>query len=345
MADDYKTPDQTPDRAPDETAAERRPETSALDEPTAQMGLRRSPALEEPTAQLGLRRIAARGAAAPAPEGDEGSGAADGVPPQDDAEPAADGPDRAAKPAEPVGAWRRMLRAMVNPRLSGAGAIIALLVGLLGFGLIAQVRSNANESTLANDRPDDLVRILSDLDARKDRLTAEITSLQETVRELNSGAEGRQAALAAAARRADELGILAGTRAASGPGLIITLAPSAGSPISADILLDTVEELRGAGAEAMQVTGAGSAEVRIVASSFFVDAAGGIDVDGQTVGGTIVITAIGDPQTMQTALSIAGGVVDTVHNAGGTVHMDQEPTVEVTALHTDTPLRYAHPAS
>jgi len=128
-------------------------------------------------------------------------------------------------------------------------------------------------------------------------------------------------------------------------GLIITLTPSSSNPIGADILLDTVEELRGAGAEAMEVTGTGSPDVRIVASTYFVDAAGGIKVDGQIVGGTIVITAIGDPQTMQTALAIAGGVVDTVHNAGGTVHMDQETTVEVTALHVNTPLRYAHPVS
>ena len=57
--------------------------------------------------------------------------------------------------------------------------VIALLVGLLGFALIAQVQSNANSSTLDNDRPDDLVRILSDLDSRKDRLNTEIANLQE----------------------------------------------------------------------------------------------------------------------------------------------------------------------
>jgi uncharacterized protein YlxW (UPF0749 family) len=306
MADDEKTPE---------------PTTSALEEPTAQMGLR--------------RLAAARGTTRPAAASDSDDATGPGVDEENDS-PAVP-PEKAA--------WRRMARALANPRVSGAGAIIALLIGLLGFGLIAQVRSNANESTLANDRPDDLVRILSDLDARKDRLTAEIAQLQETVRELTSGAQGRQAALAAAARRAEELGILAGTLGARGPGLIITLAPAANAPIGADILLDTVEELRGAGAEAMEVTGTGSPDVRIVASTSFVDAAGGISVDGRTIGGTIVVTAIGDPQTMQTALSIAGGVVDTVHNAGGTVQLDQELTVEVTALHSDTPLRYARPAS
>jgi uncharacterized protein YlxW (UPF0749 family) len=241
--------------------------------------------------------------------------------------------------------WRRLAAAVFTPKLTAANMVIALLVGLLGFALIVQVRSNANESTLVNDRPDDLVRILSDLDARKDRLSNEISSLQSTVQQLNSGAQGRQAALDAAAKRADELGILGGTLPATGPGLIINLTPADKQQIPANTVLDTVEELRGAGAEAMQIGGTGAPAVRIVASTYFVDADGGVSVDGNILGGTLSITAIGDPQTIQAALSIPGGVVDTVHNDGGTVQLDTPGTVEVTALHAPEALRYAHPVS
>jgi uncharacterized protein YlxW (UPF0749 family) len=241
--------------------------------------------------------------------------------------------------------WRRLIAAVRTPKLTAANLIIALLIGLLGFALIAQVHSNSNESTLANDRPDDLVRILSDLDARRDRLSTEISSLQGTVRQLNSGAQSRQAALDAAAKRANELGILGGTLPATGPGLVIDLIPAPKQQISADRVLDTVEELRGAGAEAMQINGTGSAAVRIVASTYFTDATGGVDVDGQIIGGTLTVTVIGDPQTMQAALSIAGGVVDSVRNDGGTVQVNTPGTVQVTALHAAQPLRFATPAS
>ncbi len=241
--------------------------------------------------------------------------------------------------------WRRLTAAVRTPKLTAANLIIALLIGLLGFALIAQVHSNSNESTLANDRPDDLVRILSDLDARRDRLSTEISSLQATVRQLNSGAQSRQAALDAAAKRANELGILGGTLPATGPGLVIDLIPASKQQISADRVLDTVEELRGAGAEAMQINGTGSSAVRIVASTYFTDATGGIDVDGQIIGGTLTMTAIGDPQTMQAALSIAGGVVDSVRNDGGTVQVNTPGTVQVTALHAAQPLRFATPVS
>ena len=254
------------------------------------------------------------------------------------AEPAAD-----AEP--PESSWRRLIGAARTRKLTTANVIIALLVGLLGFALIAQVHSNSSESTLANDRPDDLVRILSDLDARRDRLSTEIASLQDTVRQLNSGAQGRQAALDAAAKRADELGILGGTLPATGPGLVIDLMPAAKQQISADRVLDTIEELRGAGAEAMQINGTGSSAVRIIASTYFTDARGGVDVDGSIMGGTLTVTVVGDPQTMQAALSIAGGVVDSVRNDGGTVQVNTPGTVQVTALHAAQPLRFAKPVS
>jgi uncharacterized protein YlxW (UPF0749 family) len=258
----------------------------------------------------------------------------------------ADADEVAADPDRPTVArtiWARTVDLLRRPRLTAAGAVIAVLIGLLGFALIAQVKSNSNVSTLDNDRPDDLVRILSDLDARKDRLSQEITALNGTVAQLTSGAQGRQAALTEAAKRADELGILAGTLPAEGRGLQVILTAGR-SPIQADDVLNAVEELRGAGAEAMSVSGTGGS-VRIVASTYFADATGGLDVSGQVLTGPLTIDVIGDPQTMATALDIPGGVVDSVQSGGGTVVIKQPGRVQVIATHTPGPLRYAQPVS
>jgi uncharacterized protein YlxW (UPF0749 family) len=238
----------------------------------------------------------------------------------------------------------QQVRDLVRPRMNAAALVIALLVGLLGFALIAQVHSNNSATTLSSDRPDDLVRILSDLDNRKDRLNAEILSLQETQRELSSGAQSKQAALAAATQRADELGILAGTLPAQGPGLVVELEPTSKTILASDVL-DTVEELRGAGAEAMEIAGGNGPTVRIIASTWFVDGNGGIIVDGDQLSGTITITAIGGAQTMQTALNIPGGVVDQVQHDGGTVLVQTPGTVRVTTLAPATTMKYAHPVS
>ena len=78
---------------------------------------------------------------------------AGGIDPEDElpVEPRAD--DRPVDgPRRPHGVRRRSRparpardHALFRPRVTGAGALIAVLVGLLGFALIAQVQSNSND--------------------------------------------------------------------------------------------------------------------------------------------------------------------------------------------------------
>lgn len=223
-----------------------------------------------------------------------------------------------------------------------ADLVIAVLLALLGFALVVQFKAGNSGAELSSARPEDLVRILSDLDSQQDRLRGEIGDLEETQRQLDSGAQGRDAALAEARKRADELGILAGTLPAQGPGLNVTFQPQH-HKIAANDVLNAVEELRGAGAEAMSVSGANGA-VRIVASTYFTEADNGVDVGGQVLSGALTIAVIGDPQTMQTALNIPGGVVETVRSGGGNVTIKQPSLILVTALHHQDPMQYAQAA-
>ncbi|MFI5910525.1 DUF881 domain-containing protein [Dactylosporangium sp. NPDC051541] len=226
-----------------------------------------------------------------------------------------------------------------------ANVVIALLLALLGFAVAVQFKAGGTDASLSSARPEDLVRILSDLDAQQERLRGEIGDLEDTQRQLDSGAQGRDAALAEARKRADELGILAGTLPAEGPGLQIDLTQGTDA-IKSETVLDAIEELRGAGAEAMQISGAGGTAVRIVASTYFVDApeAGRLVVDGTTIATPYTITVIGGPDTMRTALNIPGGVVDSVRQHGGTVSVREMDPVHVNALHNAGALQYAKPA-
>jgi uncharacterized protein YlxW (UPF0749 family) len=226
-------------------------------------------------------------------------------------------------------------------RLSPAGALIWVLLALFGFSLVVQLRSNNDDQGLATARQEDLVRILSDLEARDSRLQTEIAGLESSQRQLTSGVSSRQAALAEAAKRADELGLLAGTLPGKGPGLKIVI-----DKVKASAILNAVEELRGAGGEVMELAGSDGVTVRIVASSYFVDAqGGGIVADGVRVTGPYTLWVIGSPQTMQTALQIPGGVVASVNSAGGSVTMEAQTLVQVSAVRKATTLQYAHPVS
>jgi uncharacterized protein YlxW (UPF0749 family) len=194
-----------------------------------------------------------------------------------------------------------------NRRLRVVGL---LLLALLGFGLAASVRSQRTASQLATTRPSDLIRILDDLDARASLLRTQITALQSTRSRL-SGSRSDAAALAEARKRTQDLAILAGTIAAQGPGIELTI----GDPqhdVTAEVVVDTVEELRDAGAETIEVGG-----TRLGATSWVEDTNTGLSVDGHGAQAPYLIRAIGDPSTMRKALEIPGGVVDTVQARAG----------------------------
>jgi uncharacterized protein YlxW (UPF0749 family) len=110
-------------------------------------------------------------------------------------------------------------------------------------------------------------------------------------------------------------------------------------------VLDAVQELRGACAEAMQIMGGNGVAVRIVASTYFLDADQDISVDGRRLTGPYTITVIGDPKTMRTALNIPGGVVASVSGDGGNVAIQERDVVEVTAVSPRRDLQYARPVS
>ncbi|MBA3800247.1 MAG: DUF881 domain-containing protein [Geodermatophilaceae bacterium] len=216
--------------------------------------------------------------------------------------------------------------------------LIGVLCALLGFALAVQLRTVDSDQGLAGARQEDLARILADLQSRQDRLRSEISEQQELLDQLGSGEDSAAAAIEEARRQAEALAILNGTVAAEGPGVTITIRDPDANVDSA-VLLDAVQELRGAGAETMQIAG-----VRITVSSALVGEAGDIRIDGAAVEAPYVIVAIGDAQTLSTAMQIPGGVADKVIQAGGDIDIVAADQVLVDALRPLEVPEYAEPA-
>ncbi|HEU5160255.1 MAG TPA: DUF881 domain-containing protein [Streptosporangiaceae bacterium] len=232
--------------------------------------------------------------------------------------------------AEPVGgdvSAAGRVWALLRPR-AGRGQLLACaLCLLLGFAVAAQVTSNRADTTFGSARQDELVGILSDVTERSDRLRADIRELEDTKARLERDGRGA-AALEEARRRATAYGILAGTLPATGPGIEL-LIDDPGGRVRASVLLDTVQELRDAGAEVIQVN-----DVRAGVDSYFLDAPGrrGIDMDGTRLTPPYLLLVIGDPHTLATALNIPGGVLKTLRNAGANGLITQREKVAVRAV-------------
>lgn len=240
--------------------------------------------------------------------------------------------------AEPSG-WRRLRRAL-RPRPSRYALVVALLAALLGVGISTQIGQTRQEG-LENLRQSELVGILDSVRQRSNRLDEEITRLtQERDRlQREQGLDPAQAREAATSR-ADALGILAGTLPARGPGVRIAIT-DASSVVGSANLLDAIQELRDAGAEAIQV-----GDVRVVASSYVTeDSGGGLLVDGRSLPASYAVLAIGDPQTLASAMDIPGGVVETIRGVGATIDVTQTQDLAIDSLHAPAAPRYARPES
>jgi len=224
---------------------------------------------------------------------------------------------------------------MGNPRATRANVVVTLLTLGLGFAIAAQVRQTDLEG-LTNLREDELVRILDNVTQENSRLSSEIRELERTRGQLAAGATSEEARAAAQARL-DAIQILSGTVAASGPGIIITITDPE-RRLGAALLLDTLQELRDAGAEAVEING-----VRVVASTYFTDIGGDVTVSRQRIERPYVIRAIGDPPTMAAAMDIPGGVRELVRKDNADASIEQRDTVEITSLHTPTDAEYAQP--
>ena len=232
-------------------------------------------------------------------------------------------------------AWARLLR-MARPRATRANAFAALLAIGLGFAIATQVQQT-NQSGLEQLREDELVRILDDVSQAQGRLRNDTRALELTRDRLLSGADSSTEALKAAEERLDTLGILTGTAPATGPGIVITITDP-DHKVTAALLLDALQELRDAGAEAVQMNG-----VRVVTDTWFADADGGVDVSGERLVSPYIIRAIGDSATMASAMDIPGGVTESVRREGASSHVTQATKIDISALHSLEEPRYARP--
>ncbi|WP_246220799.1 DUF881 domain-containing protein [Phytoactinopolyspora mesophila] len=245
------------------------------------------------------------------------------------------------RPVAPSGAKRFWRALATRPQTSHLG--VGLLVGLLGFAAVVQVRGD-EEDALAHARRDELVQILDGLSRQGDRLEDEITGLRRSREELVSGADAESVAMTQAEDRLRQAEIIAGTAPATGPGIQMTISdPDA--RVTKNELFSAVQELRTADAEAIQIEGVGNDNsVRVVTDTHFLDAEQGVSVSGVELRPTYVITAIGNPVNLDQAMHFPQGVVYKLNEVGAEVTVTQFSELTVDKLHEVREPEFARPA-
>jgi len=224
------------------------------------------------------------------------------------------------------------------------GALAVLLCIVLGAAIVTQVRQTESGDSLETARPADLLVLLDSLQQREAALNTEVADLQRTLATLQSSGGGDQVAIDNARARLAALSILLGTVAATGPGVTLSIDDTAPG-VSPETMLDVVNELRAAGAEAIQISGGqgAAAAIRVGVDTWVVGQAGALVIDGVTMGPPYSVVAIGDPPTLAAAMNIPGGAMDSIKRVGGTMVVQQADVVNITALRQPKPHQYAQP--
>jgi uncharacterized protein YlxW (UPF0749 family) len=219
-----------------------------------------------------------------------------------------------AAPPSVLGRLRRGLAAPVA---------LAVAAAFVGFLLVGQLQGEEREAApLEAESEGDLARILADLNSEADALQGEIAELRIQLSDLRRSSRDDAAAAEAADEQLRNLQVLAGTTEVAGPGVVVTIDDPNGS-VTYDTLIDVVQELRDAGAEALAVN-----DVRIGVATAFAERDGKLTVDGTPLTAPYRVSAIGQPATLDGGLKIPGGAVDAIATIKG-VRVDVTRRVEV----------------
>jgi uncharacterized protein YlxW (UPF0749 family) len=245
-------------------------------------------------------------------------------------------PTRDAAPVPGEGRARLMaaLRRPPSVRHLTAGVLLAIL----GFAAVVQVQENDKDDKYVGARQGELVQLINNLSLATRRAENQIAELEQTRNSLRNDTQARRTALERARQQADVLGILAGTLPAVGPGVVVTV-KDPDHTFGTDQLLNGLQELRDAGAEAIEINNS----VRVVAQSWIRDGTSGVVVDGALLSPPYTIEAIGDPDTLSGGLDFQQGFVDEVQKRGGTVVIVPSESVEIASVRQPPAPQYAEP--
>ncbi len=218
---------------------------------------------------------------------------------------------------------------------------IAFVCMVLGFMLALQFRIAMDQkSSLPYQRVEELSARLIETEKERDALQEQVANLQKA-QSASGGSEGE--------RILKELRVRSGMTALTGPGVIVTIDDSkikskAGENqnlyiIHDDDLLKVINELRAAGAEAISVNGQ-----RLIATSEIRCAGPTLSVNNVRSAPPYEIRAIGDSATLENALRMRGGVMETLQVWGIQLEVKASQAVTIPAYKGAAQFSYAKEA-
>jgi len=230
----------------------------------------------------------------------------------------------------------------VRAKIQVSFMLVAFVLGLmlsLQFKII-----NLGTETVPYDRAQELNQELKVLEKECSALEAEVADLEKKLAQVNKGYLYAEKALKSELEKAKRA---AGLLPVSGPGVKIIMKNISLEKESAyqhlfsirdEDILRVINELRGAGAQALSINGQ-----RIISTTEIRLAGSYINVNTVRILPPYEIIALGDPSALRSALEIEGGLVDYFQDWGILLMVEEIDNVTVPAYRGDLELKYAKP--
>lgn len=239
---------------------------------------------------------------------------------------------------------------MKTKRQRNRGELAVVVVcAIVGFLLAAQLRTvqlTGAADAASAARLETLQDLYNELTAERDGLAEQVSQLQGELALYRDEAASGQAGSEALRAELDQLEITAGLTDVEGPGVTVILEDSSSANLTGDEadylihdsdLLSVINELRSARAEAISLNGE-----RILATSEVRCTGAVVTVNGRRYAAPYIIFAIGDKDTLYSALTMRSGVVDVLSQWGISVKVTASDLLLIPKYNGSIDYQYAH---
>lgn len=191
------------------------------------------------------------------------------------------------------------------------------------------------ESSLETMRENELREALANWKQEYEEVNKELESNKQKIKEYKDKMASNEEAGELLEGEYKNAKMLLGLTDVQGTGIIITLTDNEESKYISTDLMDLVNELNSAGAEAISIN-----DQRIVAMTDIVDVSDFIVINGKRITSPYTVKVIGDVTYLQSALSIKKGYIDKYKTNGYTISIATDNNVNISKYEGEMTLNY-----
>ncbi len=232
-----------------------------------------------------------------------------------------------------------------NGRL--AIAMVSLFLGIILAVQFKTVNKTLGEGVLPTQRAQQLALELKKAQEERDAALKALAELEEKIKLYEKGEAENNVYAENLYKDLERYRMLAGYVDLEGPGIVLEIHdPPADVQFGieytiaedVDLILQIISVLNAAEAEAISIN-----DQRYTAFTEIEKAGDHIEINGVSVGAPIIVKAIGDPETLESALAIKRGIVWTLEYYDYNVHLTKEKNVQIPKYRKLKEFIYAKP--